>query len=93
VLPVPRTAMPLPMPLRSMPLAILPRYSAQKGKGEENRNATDGNVTDHLAVVDAIDATRTTNRAYESFRVTSDKRTRASALACSITGVKNNVSS
>lgn len=92
MLPVPRVAVPLPVPLRRVPLAILSRRLAQ-GEGAESGRATGTrDVIDRLAVA-AIDATgtRTTGRAHKSLRVAGDEGTRALALTCPITGMKDNV--
>lgn len=84
LLPVPRAAVPLSVPLRPVPLAILSGRLAQEGEGEEGGHAT-GNTVDRLAV--AADAAGTTDRAHQPFRVTGDEGTRAPALTCPITGV------
>lgn len=92
MLPVPSVAVPLPVPLRRVPLAILSRRFKQ-GEGEEGGRASGiRNVIDRLAVA-AIDATgtRRTDRAHKSLRVAGDEGTRAFALTCPITGIKENV--
>lgn len=85
MLPVPRAAVPLLVPLRTVSLAILSSRLAQEGEGEKSgHTARAGNVTDRLAVI--ADATAGTNgRAHESLCVTSDEGTRAPALTCPIT--------
>jgi len=85
VLPVPRIAVPLLVPLRTVSLAILSRRLAQEREGEKSGHAPGaGNVADCLAVI--ADATAgTTGRAHEPLRVTGDEGTRALALTCPIT--------
>lgn len=85
MLPVSRTAMPLLVSLRPVPLAILPRRLTQKREGEEGGHET-GNIIDRFAV--AADAAGTTDRAHQPLRVTGDEGTRAPALTCPITRVK-----
>lgn len=85
MLPVPGAAVPLSVPLRPVPLAVLSRRLAEEGEGEESGHAT-GNVIDRFAV--AADAAGTTDRAHQPLRVTGNEGTRASALTCPITGVK-----
>lgn len=85
VLPISRAAVPLPVSLRPVPLAVLPGRLAQEGEGEESGHET-GNVIDRFAV--AADAAGTTDRAHQPLRVTGDEGTRAPPLTCPIARVK-----
>lgn len=93
MLPVPRAAVPLPVPVRTVSLAILSSRLAQEGEGEGEKGghaSGTGNIADHLPVI--ADATAgTIGRAHEPLRVTSDEGTRAPALARPITGMRDNV--
>lgn len=83
MLSVPGVAVPLSVPVRRVPLAVLSCGLAQEGEGEESGRAT---VVNRLAI--AGDTAGTTDRAHQPLRVAGDEGTRAPALTCPITGVK-----
>lgn len=94
VLPIPRAAVSLLVPLWFVPLAILPGRLAQKGESEESGGAIGEHIADRFAAAARATATSTATEstsgcAHESFRVAGGEGTRATALARPTSGVKD----